>query len=534
MPRSRIALALCALATPFAVAAQNPCGIPHLVASPTPTGSIGTRLTGVKAFAPNDIWAVGMNWRQGQTNTSSFSWIVHWDGTRFTEVPSPSPALGVARTWCELHAIDGVAPNDIWAAGLYERPHPNNGHIGPQMLLLHWDGTAWTQVPEPLPQFGYIASSSGTKVLDIVAHASNDVDFYGFWPGDQNTPSGPMTAHWDGNSVTVTHVLPPVYTTSSKGWVDVDVLPSGEAWAAAERNGPGYGPYLGRRVNGTWSQQTIPTLPITYYSLTCVGAIASNDVWAAGTEETLNPSSPIHPYTIHWDGTQWQRHPTAGYVNEFVTLAGNDVWAFGTAVEHWDGTAWTLVTDLGATLASAQGLAATALGPCDLWTVGTQWSSLAGPPVAALAVHVGDATAGAATLRLPCTTAVHPRGIVPLATPRIGQTMRVVIGDPFAVTGLAGPTLTAWAWALGPGPLAPCGQLLPGLAVGGGAIEFLLDGSAVVVSSLAWSGGSMGSEHAVQIPALTGFAGLRLTSQAVLVGGNGLVGTAALDLVVGS
>lgn len=532
--RSARALALLATTTlACLLRAQAPCGAPHLVATPQPANNTGTRLYDVHAFAGNDLWAVGSRWREVQGQTNSFTWILHWDGSRFHEVPSPSPSTPNLRTWCELHAVGGVAGNDVWAAGLYERPFPNNGHIGPQILLLHWDGSAWTQVPEPLPQFTYMASASGTRIDEIVAKASNDVWFFGWWPGDQFSAPGPLTAHWDGSSVTVENVAPLPNSNSQWRWLDVDALPGNEYWGVASTNGGNYGTYVGRRTGGNWAIQPIPTLPITYYQLFGVHAIAGNDVWVAGSEQVLNPSTPIAPYTIHWNGSSWSRFPTTGYVREFVSFASNDVWAFGTTIEHWDGAAWSVVTTWANTLASAQGWAATAVGPCELWTVGTQWSSGNGPPVVALAARLGPANGGAATLRTPCHTPVRPQSLLPLLPPRVGATMRVVVDDPFALAGVSGPAATAWLWAFGPGALGPCGVLVPGLGTAGSALEILVDGSATVVTTAVWAGPGQGVEHAVSVPAQPALVGLALASQAVFLGAAGFAATSALDLVIG-
>jgi hypothetical protein len=75
-------------------------------------------------------------------------------------------------------------------------------------------------------------------------------------------------------------------------------------------------------------------------------------------------SGPSITYTEHWDGTQWSivPNPNPGHLytyNEFYGVAAastNNVWAVGyTTVkggtgiltEHWDGTQWNYVPNLG-------------------------------------------------------------------------------------------------------------------------------------------------------------------------------------------
>lgn len=511
--------------------AQNPCGTPHLVGMPHPANATSTRLYDVCAFGPNDVWAVGQRWADLAGQTNSFAFILHWDGAHFTEVPCPSPGIPNLRTWCELRTIGGSGPNDLWAAGQYERQHPNNGHVGPQIFLLHWDGSTWTQVPEPMPQFTYMASSSGSHVNQIIANASNDVWFFGRWSGDQFTSSGPLAMRWDGSAIQFESITAPPNTSPYWRWVDVDKVGPNQFWGVAATNGGNYGTLVGEWTGSSFQPHTIPKLPVTYYELTAVGAVAANDVWVAGSEQTLNPSTPIAPYTIHWNGSTWTRIPTSGYVREFVTFASNDVWAFGTKIEHWNGSAWTVVLDYASTLQSAQSWGACATGPCDLWTVGTQWTGTA-PPVVALAAHLGAANAGAATLRLPCTAPALRQSLLPQTLPRLGHTLRAQADDPLGTAGLSGGLLSAWLFANGPGPLAPCGVLVPGLGIGASSLEVLLDASATVGAVAAWAPGQP-AEFAIPLPSNLALVGLSFASQAVFLTSNGLAATSALDLVLG-
>src|SRR5947209_8240215 len=44
----------------------------------------------------------------------------------------------------ELHAVTSISANDVWAVGTSENNLGNS-----QTLILHWDGTAWSIVPSP-------------------------------------------------------------------------------------------------------------------------------------------------------------------------------------------------------------------------------------------------------------------------------------------------------------------------------------------------------------------------------------------------
>ncbi|HET7483681.1 MAG TPA: hypothetical protein VFK89_12570 [Actinomycetota bacterium] len=95
-----------------------------------PTIGPFAHLTGIKAFASNDIWAVGDEIPADGRYPDTFA--MHYDGTSWTQAFTPSPGR-----YTSLTAIDGSAPNDIWAVG----------HRGlDQPLALHWDGAAWTRI----------------------------------------------------------------------------------------------------------------------------------------------------------------------------------------------------------------------------------------------------------------------------------------------------------------------------------------------------------------------------------------------------
>jgi hypothetical protein len=75
------------------------------------------------ATAATDAWAVGFT---GATLT------VHWDGTAWTQVPSPNPT-GKSL----LNGVATTAAANAWAVGF-------TGDISkPTTLILHWNGTAW-------------------------------------------------------------------------------------------------------------------------------------------------------------------------------------------------------------------------------------------------------------------------------------------------------------------------------------------------------------------------------------------------------
>jgi hypothetical protein len=110
---------------------------------PYPAGD----LNGVTATSASSVWAVG------EANGAQ-TLILYWNGTGWVRVPSPSPGITSVHVSVLLGAA-ATSPHDVWAVG-YECVRPAAGlrdcpSQGEQnaALILHWNGTAWTQVPSP-------------------------------------------------------------------------------------------------------------------------------------------------------------------------------------------------------------------------------------------------------------------------------------------------------------------------------------------------------------------------------------------------
>ena len=106
------------------------------VASPdTGDSSLGK----VAAVSPTDVWAVGETIsRTGVHKTL----VLYWNGTRWARLPSPNPSPSDS----ELSGVSAVSSSDVWADGVF---FDNQGHA--KTLILHWNGTRWSRVPSPSP-----------------------------------------------------------------------------------------------------------------------------------------------------------------------------------------------------------------------------------------------------------------------------------------------------------------------------------------------------------------------------------------------
>jgi hypothetical protein len=181
-------------------------------------------------------------------------------------------------------------------------------------------GGSWTSVPVPT------ASANSHLLAAVAVHNSNDIWAVGRYV-NANLSSDSLTAHWNGQA-----------------W---QIVPSPTRFGTTYLNG--------------------------------VAVVSANDVWAVGYDT-------LGTLTLHWDGTAWQivPSPNDGFSNELygvTALASNNVWAVGstsasantqeTLILHWDGVTWGQFSSPNSTLVNNWLYAVTAVGPNDLWAVGT-------------------------------------------------------------------------------------------------------------------------------------------------------------------
>jgi hypothetical protein len=89
-------------------------------------------LSKVTATSASSAWAVGydgdrLTWRP---------LVLHWDGKSLTQAASPDPG-GLAADDM-LNDVAAASATDAWAVG-----------SGSGALILHWNGARWTHVPSP-------------------------------------------------------------------------------------------------------------------------------------------------------------------------------------------------------------------------------------------------------------------------------------------------------------------------------------------------------------------------------------------------
>jgi hypothetical protein len=238
-----------------------------------------------------------------------------------------SPNAGF--TYNTLLAAEPLAPDDVWAAGYFQTTGVDPGR---RTFMIHWNGADWTQVATPNPGAG------NNQVYALEALAPNDVWAVGSSDNGDPNASSALVLHYDG---------------------------------------------------AAWSTVAAPQ-PHRNTVLTCISALAANDIWAAGYTGVwgLDPEG-IQPLAMHYDGTTWSTVNIPGFtdaqinpLSDILAIAPDDVWTVGyngwpdpflTLAYHFDGEVWTRVDSPNPADRANKFEAICALGPNDIWAVGSQF-----------------------------------------------------------------------------------------------------------------------------------------------------------------
>ncbi len=141
-------------------------------------------LRGVTALSANDVWAVGSVITDTHVQDTTHTVIAHWNGQRWSIVPSPNP--GKVRN--ELWGVTALSANDVWAVGDFS--NGTQGQIVEETLTLHWNGSRWSVVSSPSP------STMGNGLDSVTALSANDVWAVGYtWTSSENN----LIEHWNGS-----------------------------------------------------------------------------------------------------------------------------------------------------------------------------------------------------------------------------------------------------------------------------------------------------------------------------------------------
>jgi hypothetical protein len=179
-------------------------------------------LFAVSADASNDVWAVGF---QGPENDNSRTLVLHFDGTSWKMVASPSVGSGAS----QLNGVAALAPDDVWAVG-FSTPLAPPKEAATLTLIEHWDGASWTVVPSP--NVGPQSVFQSNRLEGITALSPNDIWAFGSYTmADGSGQQKTLLMNWNGTAWRIASSPSPVKGTFVSDVLFAGVSPSpGVLW----------------------------------------------------------------------------------------------------------------------------------------------------------------------------------------------------------------------------------------------------------------------------------------------------------------
>lgn len=257
---------------------------------------------------------------------------------------------------------------------------------------------------------------------------------------------------------------------------------------------------------------TVQSVPQTGNNTLLLGASArtSTDAWAVGQQFGAAGQAPPPPVSYRWNGNAWSLVPTAALsvssaLRGVSASTAADAWAvgfsllgrhdYGTLIEHWNGTAWSVNSSLVVTGSFAELTGVADLSPADAWAAGvggsggllehwngSVWSSVALPdpnftPGTGESISASSASdiwvVGSTVNTTTGTTAgeaLHFNGtawsVVPMPAGASAVT-DIAPGDAWAVGGASIEQWNGNAWSIVPSPAPGADLGLTGIAARG-------------------------------------------------------------------
>jgi len=315
------------------------CGEWSTTLLPLPADANATSVYASKSFGAEESWLVGGYDTGSVGSLQTFSLAYHRVGDGDWDiVPTPTPDAcadsgnpnGCAKAW--FNAIDGVAPDDLWAGG-WRDGQTSNGFFGGQIFLAHWDGTAWTKIDAP------VSTGSGSEITGIKAIAPDDVWFVGAWIADDGWKA--LALHWNGSSLELVDTPFPV-PGGTPGWslATVDGVAADDLWAvgAGSDGDMSLAPYVLHNDGSGWAVTPDVPMPGDWIEFNALLPLASDDVYMGGS--WFAAAGGYGPLILHWDGSAWTIASGDGGGGPMITLGHGSVLALGNPSLYWNGQTW--------------------------------------------------------------------------------------------------------------------------------------------------------------------------------------------------
>jgi len=134
----------------------------------------------VTSISARNVWAVGSTGSGPQPRTLG----LHWNGSSWSRTPTPDPGPG----FNEFYSVGAASGTDVWAVG--SDCAAKCGRFGEvdEALIGHWDGAKWSRIrcPDPNPR--------DNELLGVTAVSSHDAWAVGF------AGTHGLILHWNGST----------------------------------------------------------------------------------------------------------------------------------------------------------------------------------------------------------------------------------------------------------------------------------------------------------------------------------------------
>ena len=270
------------------------------------SSSPGTAFSGlfdVTATTPADAWAVGFYQRSSAGPFRTL--ILHWNGARWARVISPNRSHGSD----SLYGVYALSASDAWAVGndCVARCGGTSGTLGP--LILHWNGKAWSKVAtQGIRQAGVflddVTATSPGNAWATGSSCRGPGTCLEFGPSRQV-----LILHWNGRAWSKVAAPSPGHFSELNG---VAASAAANAWAAGEycvtiRGCASIGKLraLILHWNGRkWSRVASPD-PGRASVLGGLAIVSSADAWVSGYYCITATCSQSHTLILGWTGKRW-------------------------------------------------------------------------------------------------------------------------------------------------------------------------------------------------------------------------------------
>ena len=324
-----------------------------------PVGITSGSFSGVACVSVSDCWAVGQQPVAGMFQTAT----AHWNGSAWSDVSSPNTSTQIN----DLSEVTCVGSSNCWAVGTAG----SSDGLSEATLAEHWSGGNWSIVttPNTTAEINQLIGVACTNASDCWAVGDEA-------PVAGDLPRLPLAEHWDGSAWSIVATPNTNSTESTLG--SVTCISSVDCWAV------GIGGLAEHWDGSAWSIVATPG-PTQSSELLSVACTSTSDCWDVGVSGL--PGLP-DTLTEHWDGSTWSiiaspnpRPSDQNYLSGVDCITASNCWASGysvvsdhtddTLVEHWDGSAWSIVVTPNVTSAVQNILAGVACPTnSDCWVVG--------------------------------------------------------------------------------------------------------------------------------------------------------------------